>query len=102
MQNKRTTHEYQVQYDNHKIILRPIQRRKTGYLLQSLLLRVTVACLLSICFSGVGALGSWGMEIIAANANPTSISSYHWQARKNILAWQNLLEKSGNPVILSL
>ncbi|WP_224095730.1 hypothetical protein [Nostoc sp. MS1] len=95
MQNKRTTHEYQVQYDNHKIILRPIQRRRKSDLLQSLLYSITLAFALSICFSGVGALGSWGMEIIAANANPTTSSSYHWQARKNICMGLMLVGLSG-------
>lgn len=71
------------------------QRRRTRDLLQDMIYPVTLAFVLSICFSGVGALGCWGFEIIAANANPTSISSYHWQARKNICMGLMLVGVSG-------
>ncbi|HEY9801761.1 MAG TPA: hypothetical protein V6D25_15495 [Leptolyngbyaceae cyanobacterium] len=86
MQQKRTTRQYQAEYDNHKIILRPrpTPRRKIRAQLQDMMYPVTLAFALSICFSGVGALGCWGFEIIAANASPMTSSSYHWQARKNI------------------
>ncbi|BAT56564.1 hypothetical protein NOS3756_55760 (plasmid) [Nostoc sp. NIES-3756] len=37
----------------------------------------------------------WGFEIIAANTNPTTSSSYHWQARKNICMGLMLVGVSG-------
>ena len=96
-QQKRTNRQYQVQYDERQIILRsrPTPRRRTRDLIQHMLYPITVACLLSIGFSGVGALGCWGFEIIAANASPTSISSNEWRERKNICMGMMLVGLSG-------
>ncbi|MBD2504699.1 hypothetical protein [Anabaena azotica] len=97
MQQKRTIREYQTEYDHHKIILRkrPTPRRRTRALLQDMMYPVTLAFALSICFSGVGALGCWGFEIIAANASPMTSSSYHWRSRKNICLGAMLVGLSG-------
>ncbi|MBD2505322.1 hypothetical protein, partial [Anabaena azotica] len=82
---------------HHKIILRkrPTPRRRTRALLQDMMYPVTLAFALSICFSGVGALGSWGFEIIAANVDPTTSSSKEWRSRKNICLGMMLVGLSG-------
>lgn len=97
MQHKRTTHQYQAEYDERRIILRPrpTPRRRTRHLLQDMIYPLTLTFALSICFSGVGALGFWGFEIIAASASPTTSSSYHWRSRKNICLGAMLVGLSG-------
>lgn len=96
-QHRRIMREYQVQYDERRIILRPRYnvRRRTREVIQRALFPITVAFLLSVGFSGVGALGCWGLEIITANSNPMSISQYQWQARKNVCLEGMLVGLSG-------
>ncbi|MEA5569223.1 hypothetical protein [Anabaena sp. UHCC 0399] len=96
--HRKITHEYQVQYNEQQYIVvrhRRIKRQRTRDFIQSLLFKMTVVSLLTVGFSGVAAMGCWGLEIIAANSNPTSINQYIWQARKNVCLGGMLVGLSG-------
>jgi hypothetical protein len=96
--HRQITHEYQVQYNEQQYIVvrhRRIKQQSTRDLIQSLLFKIIVVSLLSVGFSGVAALGCWGLEIITANSSPTSISQYQWQARKNVCLGGMLVGLSG-------
>jgi len=96
--NRQITQEYQVKYNEQQYIIvrhRRIRRYRTRDLIEILLLKVTVISLLSVGFSGVGALGCWGLEIIAANSSSTSINQNIWQARKNVCLGGMLVSLSG-------
>ncbi|MBD2302872.1 hypothetical protein [Nostoc sp. FACHB-190] len=85
--NQKFNQKYQAKYDETRPIViryRYIKRSRAKDFVENGLLSVGIVCLLSTAFLGIGALGCWGFEIIAANSSPGIISQYNWQARKNI------------------
>lgn len=59
------------------------RRIRRQQLVDAILETVAVWSVASIGFLGVGALGSWGFEIIENNSN-SILQKYDWQAQKNV------------------
>ena len=77
---------YQSQLDHKsKMVLRRRTRRRFNpkVFIDHTIETTAIVSLLLTGFSGVGAVGCWGMEIIETNANPNIIIS-GWQQQKNI------------------
>ncbi|MEH2151702.1 hypothetical protein [Nostoc sp.] len=67
-----------------KLVLRRTRKRFNPRILIERTIETTaIVSLLITGFSGVGAMGCWGMEIIETNANPSIIIS-GWQQQKSI------------------
>ncbi len=67
-----------------KLLLRRTRKRFNPRILIDRTIETTaITTLLITGFSGVGAMGCWGMEIIETNANPNIIIS-GWQQQKSI------------------
>lgn len=68
----------------NKLVLRRTRKRFNPKIFIDRIIETTaIVSLLKTCFSGVGAMGCWGLEIIETNANPNIIIS-GWQQQKNI------------------
>lgn len=77
---------YQSQVDHKsKLVLRRRNRRRFSprISVDRAIETFAIASLLITGFSGVGAMGCWGMEIINTSANPNIIIS-GWEQQKNI------------------
>lgn len=77
---------YQSQLDHKsKLLLRRRTRRRFNpkVFIDRTIETTAIASLLLTGFSGVGAMGCWGLEIIDINANPNIIIS-GWEQQKNI------------------
>ncbi|WP_414569379.1 hypothetical protein [Nostoc sp. CCY 9925] len=70
--------------NQNKLILRRTRKRFSPRIFIDRTIEIfAIVSLLFTAFSGVGAIGCWGMEIIETNANPNIIIS-GWQQQKNI------------------
>jgi hypothetical protein len=70
--------------NQNKLILRRTRKRFSLRILIDRTIEIfAIVSLLFTAFSGVGAMGCWGMEIIETNANPNIVIS-GWQQQKNI------------------
>ena len=68
----------------NKLLLRRTRKRFNPKVFIDRTIETTaIVSLLLTGFSGVGAMGCWGMEIIETNANPNIIIS-GWEQQKNI------------------
>ncbi|QLE52619.1 hypothetical protein FD724_31995 (plasmid) [Nostoc sp. C057] len=77
---------YQSQLDHKsKLVLRRRTRRRFNprILLDRTIETTAIVSLLLTEFSGVGAMGCWGLEVIESNANRNIIIS-GWEQQKNI------------------
>ncbi|HYX16021.1 MAG TPA: hypothetical protein VE944_16955 [Nostoc sp.] len=77
---------YQSQVDHKsKLVLRRRNRRRFSpkIFVDRTIETFAIISLLITGFSGVGAMGCWGMEIIETNADP-NITISGWQQQKNI------------------
>ncbi|UKP01000.1 hypothetical protein [Nostoc sp. UHCC 0870] len=74
---------------------RRTMKRKMHRSLNQTLTKFALYSIVTTGFLGVAAMGCWGLEIIAANSNSTSISQYQWQARKNVCLGGMLVGLSG-------
>ena len=75
-----------------KLVLRRTQKRFSPEIFIDRTIETTaITTLLITGFSGVGAVGCWGLEIIETNANPNIIIS-GWQQHQNyVQKQQNLI-----------
>ncbi|MCC5666968.1 hypothetical protein LC653_24525 [Nostoc sp. CHAB 5784] len=85
MKTQKVTHQSSLPSNTrNKLVLRRTRKRFNPRIFIDRTIETTaIASLLLTGFSGVGAIGSWGIEIIETNANPKIIIS-DWQQQKNI------------------
>jgi len=85
MKTQKVTHQSYLSSNNKsKLVLRRTRRRFNPKILIDRTIETTaIASLLLTCFSGVGAMGCWGLEIIETNAD-TNIIISGWQQQKSI------------------
>ncbi|MDF5739098.1 hypothetical protein [Nostoc sp. S13] len=85
MKIQKVTHQsYLLSNNKGKLVIRRTRKRFSPKILIDCTIETTViVSLLLTGFSGVGAMGCWGLEIIETNANPNIIIS-GWQQQKSI------------------
>lgn len=85
MKTHKVTHQSSLPSNTrNKLVLRRTRKRFNSRIIIDCTIETTaIVSLLLTGFSGVGAMGCWGLEIIDTSANPNIIIS-GWQQQKNI------------------
>lgn len=85
MKTQKVTHQSSLPSNTrNKLVLRRTRKRFNPRIIIDRTIETTaIASLLITGFSGVGAMGCWGIEIIETNVNPNIIIS-SWQQQKSI------------------
>jgi hypothetical protein len=85
MKTQKATYQSSMPSNTHnKLVLRRTRKRFNPRIFIDRTIKTTaIVSLLLTGFSGVGAMGCWGLEIVETNANPNIIIS-GWQQQKNI------------------
>ncbi|MBD2249259.1 hypothetical protein [Nostoc sp. FACHB-888] len=82
--HKQVVYQSQLDHKSKMVFRRRIKRRFNPRIILDRTIETTaIISLLLTGFSGVGAMGCWGMEIIETNADPNIIIS-GWEQQKNI------------------
>lgn len=68
---------------NRLVLRRTRKRFKPKIFIDRTIETTAIISLLITGFSGVGAMGCWGLEVIESNANPNTITLF-WERQKNI------------------
>ncbi|MBD2730546.1 hypothetical protein H6G96_30580 [Nostoc sp. FACHB-892] len=75
--HKQVVYQSQLDYKSKMVLRRRIRRRFNPRIFIDRIIETTaIVSLLKTCFSGVGAMGCWGIEI--------ATSSHYWQQQKSI------------------
>jgi hypothetical protein len=81
--HKQVVYQSQLDYKSKLVLRRRTRRRFNPKIFIDRTIETTaIVSLLLTGFSGVGAIGCWGMEIIETNTNPNIIIS-GWEYQKN-------------------
>jgi hypothetical protein len=81
--HKQVVYQSQLDHKSKMALRRRTKRRFNPKIFVDRTIETTaIVSLLKTCFSGVGAIGCWGLEIIETNTNPNIIIS-GWEYQKN-------------------